>query len=281
METTYDQNDKIAWVLAGGGSRGAYQVAVMEDLINKNYHPSVIVGTSVGALNGAGYYFQDIPALKSMWLGIDGRSDVFSLNLNPFKGGIFNAKPLRKMIRKMTTHSPHTGTECIACYTDLNTGNVKYSSSLIGSREAFRTAIEASASIPVIVEPVLGRYVDGGVRENCPLSYAIKRKCKKIIVVLCSPVDPILLSKHWARKKDIAIRSFDLISHEMVVNDIDMCKRRNRHPHNSDKQIDLMVIQPPRRYNRGTLDFSRESIQEGFYYGSNWALYGDERWHRV
>src|SRR2546421_5322449 len=42
------------WVLGGGGARGAAQVGVLQALFEANVEaPAAIVGTSVGALNGA------------------------------------------------------------------------------------------------------------------------------------------------------------------------------------------------------------------------------------
>src|SRR5207245_10530678 len=42
------------WVLGGGGARGAAQVGVLQALFEANIQPpAAVVGTSVGALNGA------------------------------------------------------------------------------------------------------------------------------------------------------------------------------------------------------------------------------------
>src|SRR3989442_14572662 len=42
------------WVLGGGGARGAAQVGVLQALFEANIEPpAAVVGTSVGALNGA------------------------------------------------------------------------------------------------------------------------------------------------------------------------------------------------------------------------------------
>jgi NTE family protein len=82
--------DAIGLVLAGGGARGAYEAGVLRALLpalaERGERPSVVVGTSVGALNAA--YLatnadQDAPALaenaRKEWLSIS-YSDV----LEPF-----------------------------------------------------------------------------------------------------------------------------------------------------------------------------------------------------
>lgn len=43
---------KVAFVLAGGGSRGAYQCGAWQALTHLNIRPDIVVGTSVGSING-------------------------------------------------------------------------------------------------------------------------------------------------------------------------------------------------------------------------------------
>ena len=44
---------KVAFVLGGGGHNGAYEVGMLRALFEDGVKPDVIVGTSVGAMNGA------------------------------------------------------------------------------------------------------------------------------------------------------------------------------------------------------------------------------------
>ncbi len=43
----------VAFVLGGGGHNGAYEVGMLRALLENGVKPDLIVGTSVGALNGA------------------------------------------------------------------------------------------------------------------------------------------------------------------------------------------------------------------------------------
>src|SRR3954463_8601557 len=66
---------KIAVVLSGGGNRGVAQVGMLRALVEAGVRPDVVVGTSVGSLNGAGLARDPSPAgidtLTEVWLGID------------------------------------------------------------------------------------------------------------------------------------------------------------------------------------------------------------------
>ena len=51
-----------AFVLAGGGSFGAIQVGMLHSLVDRGVAADMVVGSSVGALNGA--YYAGNPTLR-------------------------------------------------------------------------------------------------------------------------------------------------------------------------------------------------------------------------
>ena len=73
-----------AFVLSGGASLGAVQAGMLRALYERGVAPDLIVGTSVGAVNGA--FIASRPAapataeqLADVWRGV-GRGDVFPVN---------------------------------------------------------------------------------------------------------------------------------------------------------------------------------------------------------
>ena len=87
---------KTAFVLSGGASLGAIQVGMIRALYERDVTPDLIIGTSVGALNGAFIASRPpIPAtaeeLAEVWRNL-GRGQVFPLN--PLTGflGFFGAR---------------------------------------------------------------------------------------------------------------------------------------------------------------------------------------------
>ena len=67
-----------ALVLAGGGARGSYQVGVWRALMELDWHPQIITGTSVGSLNGAMFVLDQYETARDMWLTIRSK-DVMEL----------------------------------------------------------------------------------------------------------------------------------------------------------------------------------------------------------
>lgn len=74
---------KQALVLAGGGSKGAYQSGCIKALIKLGYNFNIVTGTSVGALNALLVVQKDYEALYKLWDEIK-ISDVLKdpINLN-------------------------------------------------------------------------------------------------------------------------------------------------------------------------------------------------------
>jgi NTE family protein len=80
LSITESVGEKTAFVFAGGGSFGAIQVGMMQALARRGIGADMVVGSSVGALNGAFYASDPTPAgvdhLAQIWRGLQ-RQDVF------------------------------------------------------------------------------------------------------------------------------------------------------------------------------------------------------------
>src|SRR5919199_6256049 len=75
---------RVAFVLSGGASLGAIQVGMLRALYERGIAPDLVVGTSVGAVNG-GYIVSRPPTvdtaegLADVWRGVR-RGKVFPLD---------------------------------------------------------------------------------------------------------------------------------------------------------------------------------------------------------
>lgn len=91
-----------ALILSGGGGRGGFHIGAYEYLIIKQgWKPDVVIGTSIGALNGSliasGYSVQD---LKDFWLGNDPEKPNLH-EVNHVEGIPKRMKPLARAIERM------------------------------------------------------------------------------------------------------------------------------------------------------------------------------------
>jgi NTE family protein len=229
-----------ALVLGGGGAKGAWQAAVVNELYGLGWTWDCVVGTSVGALNAAVIGQRRSVYLLPMWGRIT-RDDVISRSALPlslwrmFKPwgerqlGLYQTTPLRELLEELLAGQPWEIPTVVGA-TDLRTGTYVSVDLRDTAPDAALDWLVASGSIPVAFEPALvsGRVmVDGGVRNNNPISQAIGHIPDHIVVIPCSrrrpsieaPPDSVL---------DVAGRSIELMLNEIFQSDIDGLLRLNK-----------------------------------------------------
>ncbi len=268
---------KTAFVLAGGGAAGAYQAGCLKATEELGIKPDFIWGTSAGALNATGYSYVGMDKTLEMWRSIKRRSDVFGANLFRYLGlpfgvdGVYHSKPLRQKVSNIVMgRGPRVPIYVNVC--DLNSGRLVQRRSTMHDPMDFIDWVVASASIPVLVEPVKERYVDGGVLENIPLKSVIAHGAERIFMFLNFPNEK---DKRIKPKKDVSgilgitKRSIELIMNEGYWEDIRICEEMNSHP--DKKKIELYVVAPDRELI-GALDFDQEKIEKAINAGREDAL---------
>ena len=249
---------KIAYVLAGGGAKGAFQLGVMQALDKQGVKPDLLIGTSVGALNSVGYAWKGIQGATDIWLGIKSRESILSISLwekmkTLWRTGYYNMEPLRGILKDVISGPPPANApEAVACFVELYTGAVLYQSSRSKkfTVEKFRQYVEASAAIPLTMElppnpDGPGILADGGVRERAPLRAAIDAGYETIYCILNNPISVNMLETWKPTFPDIVTtgyRAIDVCQHECYVNDIRLCDQKNNDP--TKKKIDLKVFAP-------------------------------------
>lgn len=72
---------KLAFVLAGGASRGALQAGALRALFESGYRPDLIVGTSIGAANGSflavhGFNEPGLQKMEEFWRSVASQSPM-------------------------------------------------------------------------------------------------------------------------------------------------------------------------------------------------------------
>lgn len=249
---------KTAYVLAGGGAKGAFQLGVMQALDKQGIKPDLLVGTSVGALNTVGYTWRGIQGATDIWMNVESRDSILSLKKREIlstlsRTGLYHMYPLRDILKSVISGpAPAGAPEAVACYVEMRSSSVKYASNRAQgfSLEKFRVYVEASAAIPGTMElpedpDGRGLLADGGVRERAPLRAAIDKGYENIYLILNNPVSVDMLEQWDPKFPEIATtayRAIDICQHECYVNDIRLCDQKNSDP--TKKKINLTVFAP-------------------------------------
>ncbi|HEX6424500.1 MAG TPA: patatin-like phospholipase family protein [Acidimicrobiales bacterium] len=172
-----------AFVLSGGASLGSIQVGMLLGLAEAGVAPEMIVGTSVGAVNGGWIASRPdvagVTALADVWRSLS-RSDVFPTRpitgLLGFLGRRPNLVPSTGLRRLLTDHVEFTRLEDATIPLHVVATDVLSGQDVLLSSGDAVDAVMASAAIPAVFPPVRiadRDLMDGGVVNNTPLSHAV------------------------------------------------------------------------------------------------------------
>ncbi|MFO0357266.1 MAG: patatin-like phospholipase family protein [Sphingobacteriaceae bacterium] len=208
---------KIGIALSGGGARGLGHIGVLKALEEKGIKPSIISGTSAGAMFGAfyaaGYSLDKI-------IKISKKTNFFSLkNILFGKSGFLNMNAFEELIEE---HIPGNSFESLklplyVATTDIIKGETVYFSSGVLSK-----AVMASSCIPMVYEPIKYNetyYLDGGLMNNLPVEI-IKDKCDFLIG---SYVNSMSLKLKDLHMKDMIDRGFHLALSASIKDKAKLC----------------------------------------------------------
>lgn len=182
-----------AFVLSGGASLGAIHVGMLLALADEGERPDLIVGTSVGAVNGGWIASRpDLPGIRGLaelWTSLS-RRDIFPTH--PIAGamGMLGRRShlvpnvgLRRLLAEQLEFArlEDAPIPLHVVATDVVSGG----DVLLSSGNAV-DAIAASAAIPGVFPPVRvnGRdLMDGGVVNNTPVSHAVALGADRVWVL--------------------------------------------------------------------------------------------------
>ncbi|MBV8994237.1 MAG: patatin-like phospholipase family protein [Pseudonocardiales bacterium] len=184
----------MAFVLSGGASLGAIQVGMLRALFERRITPDLIIGTSIGALNGT--YIASRPAipetadaLADIWLGLH-RFEIFPPD--PITGllgliGLANHfVPSAGLRRLLCRHQNIERLEDATIPVHVVATDARSGTERRLSRGLAQPAVMASAAMPGVFPAVKingDQLIDGGVASNTPTSDAVERGARTIYVL--------------------------------------------------------------------------------------------------
>jgi NTE family protein len=189
---TADARPTTAFVFAGGGSFGAIQVGMMQALAAHGVVADIVVGSSVGAMNGAYYAgnptLAGVERLAEIWRGLT-REDVFPVSLRTLAGFLWRRDFLisHDGLRKLVDdHLPYKNLEDAKIPVHIVTTDIVSGDAVVLSQGSAVEAIVASTSIPGAFAPVKhnGLYLaDGAISSNTPIRTAIDKGATRLIIL--------------------------------------------------------------------------------------------------
>ena len=189
-----------AFVLGGGGLLGAVEVGMLRALLEAGVRPDLIVGTSVGALNGALVATDPAPRvvdrLVRLWESAAGSGEVYGDGpvrqvTRAVRTGthLHSAKPLRdRLVQELgdlTFAELAVPFQCCAA-------SIERAAEHWFTSGRVTDAVMASAAVPGLLRPARvadEHYLDGGIVNSIPVGRAVECGATTVFVLQVGRVD--------------------------------------------------------------------------------------------
>ena len=245
---------KFALVLGGGAAKGFAHIGVLKVLEKHGLKPDLIVGTSMGALVGAGYVCgNDLLDLEKIALKFNSIGYV-NLYTALFKDNVISIGKIKKTLDKMigTKKIEELPIKYVAVATELNTGK-----EYLFTEGDLVTAVLASTSMPAVFPRVkIGQnyYCDGGLVNN--LAEDVARRIMPDAVIVSVDV----IGDYAKQVEKMRIKSIETILNACTLMTTNVIKNRKQ-----DADIRIEISQP----HISQMDFRKENVEKSIKKGEN------------
>ncbi len=221
--------ERTAIVLGGGGVRGAVEIGMVQALFEAGIRPDLIVGTSIGAINGA-------LIAKDPTLGcIDPLLDAWT---SPEAGAVYGSSLFMQMSRLVKTkthlnsHGPlrrlleaslgeATRFEDLEVPLQVVAASIEHAAEHVFDSGPLIPAILASASVPGLFPPMQvdgEHFIDGGIVNSIPIEQAVASGATRIFVLQVGRVETPLVAPSTA--VDTARVAFEIARRHRFARDL-------------------------------------------------------------
>ncbi len=217
-----------AFVLGGGGVLGSAEVGMLQALLERGVTPDIILGSSIGAVNGAVVAADPSVAavrrLVETWGELQARS-VFS---SSFLGQITNLvrhgtylhsnEPLRRLIEDVVADRK---IEDLAVRFQCVAASIERAGARWFDSGPVVDAVLASCAVPGLLPPVRIRdehFVDGGLVASVPVGRAVELGATRIFVLQVGRLEQTLRPPR--RPWEVAVVAFEIARRHQFVDDM-------------------------------------------------------------
>jgi len=253
---------ETAFVLGGGGVLGACEVGMLKALLERGVRPDVVLGTSIGALNGAFIAADPTPEtavrLEQLWRDLTAgdafggsllrRAGTFArtgTHLQPFG-------PLREMLREQL---PVRRIEDLALPFQCVAASIERAAEHWFDEGPLADAVLASCAVPGLMPPVrIGdeHFLDGGLVHSIPVGRAVALGAKTIYVLQVGRVEQALVAPR--RPWEVALVAFEIARRHRYAADMAAI------PEHVTVHVLPVGVEPPRYDSRAALKYRSTTL---------------------
>jgi NTE family protein len=231
---------ELAFVLGGGGVLGAHEVGMLRALAERDVRPDIVLGTSVGAINGA--FFAADPTLagverlgelwrESSW---SERSPGAALRrLTTLARSGTHLESLSQMRERLAVFLPVERVEELQLPFQCVAASIERAAEHWFDRGPLADVVLASCAVPGILPPVPidgEHFIDGGIVNSIPVGRAVALGARKIYVLQVGRLEQSLTPPRWPW--EVGLVAFEVARRHRFAHDL----------HNLPDGIELHVL---------------------------------------
>ena len=223
-----DPAGDVAFVLGGGGPLGAHEVGMLRALAEHGVRPDMILGTSVGAINGALFAADPTPAgverLAGLWreANLNGRSSgaVLRRATTLARSGT-HLESLTELRDRLVAVLPVTRVEELVVRFQCVAASIERAAEHWFDRGPLADVVLASCAVPGILPPVRiddEHFIDGGIVNSIPVSRAVTLGAKTIYVLQVGRLERSLKPPRWPW--EVGLVAFEVARRHRFAHDL-------------------------------------------------------------
>jgi NTE family protein len=218
----------VAFVLGGGGILGAHEVGMLRALAERDVVPDLVLGTSVGAINGAMFAadptVRGVERLSELWLG----SDLSELTTGAIVRRIgtlarsrTHLEPLQTARARLARALPVERVEELPVPFQCVAASIERAAEHWFTSGVLADVVLASCAVPGILPPVkIGdeHYIDGGIVNSIPVGRAVALGATTIYVLQVGRLERPLAPPRWPW--EVGLVAFEVARRHRFAHDI-------------------------------------------------------------
>lgn len=220
---------EVAFVLGGGGVLGAHEVGMLRALAESSIEPDVILGTSVGAINGAVFAaepsVEGVRRLGQLWR----ESNVSELSAGALLRRVTtlartgtHLEPLDELRKRLADVLPVGRVEELQLPFQCVAASIERAAEHWFADGDLADVVLASCAVPGILPPVrIGdeHFIDGGIVNSIPVARAVALGAKTIYVLQVGRLEKPLQPPRWPW--EVGLVAFEVARRHRFANDLD------------------------------------------------------------
>lgn len=219
---------EVAFVLGGGGLLGAHEVGMLRALAERSIVPDVVLGTSVGAVNGALFAAEPTVAgavrLSRLWVDArlgDITAGTLLRRVSTLARSGTHLQSLSEARGRLAEALPVSRIEQLQVPFQCGAASIERAAEHWFTEGDLADVVLASCAVPGILPPVkIGdeHYIDGGIVNSIPVQRAVRLGARTIYVLQVGRLEKPLRPARWPW--EVGLVAFEVARRHRFASDL-------------------------------------------------------------